>query len=85
MADDLKESILKHRGGIEMNNLNRILQNFVDSDEEIRTFCDSPYIAISELDKCLPPTKDQFSILSINIQSLNAKFDSLFLMLSLLK
>ena len=85
MDNDLQENILKHIGGTAQNNLNHILQNFVDSSDEIRTFYESPYIEITDLEKHLFPVKDQFSILSINIQSLNAKFDSLVLMLSLLK
>ena len=86
MDNDLQENILKHIGGTSQNNLNHILQNFVDSSDEIRTFYESPYIEITYLEKKhLFPVKDQFSILSINIQSLNAKFDSLVLMLSLLK
>ena len=46
---------------------------------------DSRYVAIDNVDTIIPhDISDTFSVLSLNIQSINAKFDSLFIYLALL-
>ena len=69
--------ILSHVGGQDRNNLNNLLQSFVDSNDEIPTFAESPYIAVDDLQSVLGANDNKFSVLTLNIQSLNAKFDNL--------
>ena len=72
---DIASKILKHVGGNVKNNLNEVLKSFDDSEDEIKTFGYSPYIDISNLHTNVP--KDKFTVLSMNIQSIFAKFDNL--------
>lgn len=77
--------ILRNVGGKYQNNLNEILRNFKDNDFEMDTFGDSPYIDIDSFSKQLEPHSKSFSVLTLNIQSINAKFDKLITLLSLLE
>ena len=79
MAND----ILKHIGGMANNNLNSILSNDDDPNDVIEIISQSPYFDIESLGKYLQNHSSQFTILSLNIQSLNAKFDGLLSMLSI--
>ena len=72
---DFNDEILRNIGGKSKNNLNEILNNFTDTDFEIDTFSESPYIDIDSLSEQLTPHTKKFSVLSVNIQSINAKFD----------
>ena len=57
--------------------LNEILRSFDDDpNNELRTYTDSPYITLDSLVTLLSKKTDQFSILNLNIQSLNSKFDA---------
>ena len=56
------------------NDLTQLLPTFVDSEHEIRKFCSSDYTDLSDLSSVLK--NDDFVILTINVQSINAKFDS---------
>ena len=60
------------------NDLNHILSTFVDSEHEIATFCDSSYITISDIQSIIKNHDKEFSILSLNTQSINAKFDKIY-------
>ena len=46
------------------------------------TFAESPYIAVNDLQSVLGAIDNKFSVLTLNIQSLNAKFDNLCAFLS---
>ena len=52
-----------------------------DIDYEITTIKHSPYLNNSELSKILKENQLQFCVLSLNIQSLNGKFDELVIFL----
>ena len=69
---DFNDEILRNIGGKSKNNLNAILNNFTDTDFEIDTFSESPYIDIDSLSEQLIPHTKKFSVLSVNIQSINA-------------
>ena len=85
MADnDINEEILENIGGKSQNNLNEILRNFTDADFEVQTFDDSSYIDIDSMTDNLKPHEKSFSLMSLNIQSINAKFDKLTTVLSYL-
>ena len=79
---DIINDILKHVGGDAKNNLNELLRSFDDSEDEIKTFGYSPYIDIHNFDHNV--LKGKFTILSMNIQSVFAKYDSLLSTLELL-
>ena len=68
--------ILRHRGGLSKNNLLNILKDLDNYDEMITSCSESPYIDLPHVSSYMKKFKHQFTILDINIQSLNAKFDS---------
>ena len=72
----LANDILKHRGGMLKNDLSAILKNYGNDDETILSFIDSPYVDLQNIDSYLKQFQGKFCVLSINIQSLNAKFDT---------
>ena len=80
IAEDINEEILKNVGGKLNNNLNEILRSFTDTDFEIQTFSD-----IESMENKLKPHINSFSIVSLNIQSINAKFDKLTTLIDYLK
>ena len=58
--------------------LNDLLRTFHDDpNNEVKTFSCSPYFEIESLRPILSKYKANFSVLSLNIQSLNSKFDAL--------
>ena len=81
---DVNDEILRSIGGKSKNNLNEILNNITDTDFEIDTFSESPYIDIDSLSEQLLPHTKKFSVLNVNIQSINAKFDKLLALITYL-
>ena len=82
--DNHEENILKQFGGSNVNDLNNILQiNGEDENDDSKLFSQkSPYIDINELSSYLENCKGQFSVLSLNVQSIRAKFDPLLAVLT---
>ena len=76
---DFNDEILRNIRGKSKNNLNEILNNFTDTDFKIDTFSESPYIDIDSLSEQLTPHTKKFAVFSVNIQSINAKFELLTL------
>ena len=60
------------------NDLNHVLSSFVDSEHEIVNFRDSRYIDMPDFKSVFKQSLSNFHILSLNVQSINAKFDNLF-------
>ena len=60
------------------NCLNHVLSTFVDSEHEITNFWHSHYVDMSEIQSIFQNSQNEFPILTLNIQSVNAKFDNLF-------
>ena len=60
------------------NDLNNVLSTFVDSEHEIPNFCHSRYIDMSEIQSIFQNNYSEFLILTLNIQSVNAKFNNLY-------
>ena len=58
--------------------LNHILSTFVDSEDELLNFCNSHYVAMSDVQSIFETDHNDFVILTLNIQSINAKFDNLY-------
>ena len=79
MIDVEQESwqLLDNMTGTE-NDLNHVLSTFVDSEHEIPNFCHSRYVDTSEVQSLFQNSRDEFLILTLNIQSINAKFNNLF-------
>ena len=78
--------LLDRMQGLHNNCLNHILNADVagqnkDIDYKITTIEHSPYLNNSEFSKILKDNQLQFCVLSLNIQSLNAKFDKLVIVL----
>ena len=59
------------------NDLNHISLTFVNSEHETRIFRDSRYIELSGI-KPVIRNDEKFTVLTLNIQSINAKFDNLY-------
>ena len=64
------------------NDLNHILSTFVESEHEIEHFCDSRYIELSDITSIIKDDGKDFAILTLHIQSINAKFDNLHLVIN---
>ena len=65
------------------NDLHDVLRTFVDDpNNEVKTYCVSPFIELESVESVLKKHKGHFSVLSLNIQSLNSKFDFLTSILS---
>jgi hypothetical protein len=85
---DLDKEFLQHMGGVDGNSLINILET--DADENLESYqpqiiCHSPYYDHDKLVSTLTKSKNYFSILSTNAQSINAKFDELKLFIEDLK
>ena len=71
--------------GSQSNDLNVVMYNDDDVDDEnfeIPNIGHSAYIDTNELSRYLEDHKKEFTILSLNIQSINAKFNSLYALLA---
>ena len=82
----IETDILGSIGGLRNNSLNHILhantfENNENLDYEVTTIKHSPYVDHLEFLKSFKEKQDEFCILSLNIQSLNAKFDELVILL----
>ena len=52
------------------------MSNFVDSEDEIMNFCESRYIDMCDIESAFQSNQNEFVVLSLNIQSIKAKFDN---------
>ena len=80
--DDLANALLRYRGGITKCNMLEILKGMEHMEESISCCTESPYINIDIINSYLSPYKDKFSVLDLNIQSLNSKFETLMVFLN---
>ena len=74
---DNNDNLLQAFGGEDIHNLKNILHHPDDTSEEISIFTYSPYFDLDSISKIKLPKSRTFNVLSINIQSIHAKFDSL--------
>ena len=77
MGGDQNESPSMEFVGTE-NDLNHILSNSVDSEDEINNFSTSNYVAMADIQSIFLTGQSDFVIATLNIQSINAKFDNLY-------
>ena len=83
MADNKlsADEILKHFGDYESLSLENVIDGSED-ENEINLFNPSPYYLIEDLPYCLKK-EGHLNILSLNTQSINAKFDSILALLKI--
>ena len=67
--------------GIE-NDLNHILSTFVESEHDIENVCDSRCIELANLTSIIKDGGNDFTIRILNVQSIKAKFDNLYLVIN---
>jgi hypothetical protein len=82
------EEILRNFGDPELLNLENIIEPLVDADSDsnnLQTVVNSPYFDCNKLPDSLMSTNNNFSVLSLNSQSIRAKLDELKLLLSTAK
>ena len=77
MEGDHSESLSIRFSGTE-NDLNHILSTFEDSVNEIKNFSTSNYVAMTDIQSIFQNGQSDFVIATLNIQSINAKFDNLY-------
>ena len=77
MEGDQNESPSMEFAGSE-NDRNHILSAFVDSEDEINNFSTSNYVAMADIQSIWQTGQSDFVIATLNIQSINAKFDNLY-------
>ena len=80
--NDVNNDILMNIGGVSENNLKDKLTFSDDSDININSIEHSPYTDTDSLAMKLTRFKNGFSVLSLNAQSLAAKFDSIAILIS---
>ena len=85
MAGNIEENILKNYGGMHANDFIKVLGQNEISEDEIDCFSHSQYYDSYDVDTVLCPRADDFSMISLNIQSLPSKFDTLISYLSYLQ
>ena len=77
------EEILANYGGLLNNDLNEKLNSMDDIDsEQNNSYPKSTYIDTDELITYLKGNKDKVTMLSLNCQSINAKFNNIELMIN---
>ena len=77
------EDLLRPFGGENTNNLGNLLSHNVDENEWDTTSC-SPYVNLEQFSSYASSHTDNLSVLTLNCQSLNAKFDTILLIIEML-
>ena len=75
------DDILSRYGGLINNDLNSVLNHIEEDDpQELLAYSDTTYVEIESMLQHVKNIKlaSKFPVLSINIQSLNAKYNKLF-------
>ena len=90
MPVSIDESILRNFGGLSKNNLENVIQSCLvdeDDDDDMSNIklTSSSYFTHDILSETLHTRKGYFNILSLNCQSINAKFDKILLLVTELK
>ena len=85
MATSLDEHILINFGGVSQNNFLNLLNSTEDDSEDVTDFNLSHYHLVDDLAQVLDNRLDQFTILSLNTQSINAKFNDLVILIESLR
>ena len=73
----LESELLSEMGGQARNNLNQILGNDQLENDDIHFLTESTYVDIDSLENYIKANRDGFTVFSVNIQSINSKYDEL--------
>ena len=68
------EKVLSQHGGTRANDLNDKLALYDEEANEVATISHSPYMTHDMVPRYLSDHQDSFSVMSLNCQSINAKF-----------
>ena len=86
MDNTLDENLLKEFGGIDQNDLmTKVNRDIIDDDNEPAILKPTSYIDLENIEKYINANRDGFTIFSTNIQSANAKFDELLIIVKYLE
>ena len=77
-------SLLDHLGGLDKNNLSNIIQHLGNNEEPEHNYPTSYYFNIEDYISQIPKNDSIFSVISLNIECLSAKFDKLCAFLQIL-
>ena len=78
-----KDNILEHVGGTYINSLSNILHG-IETDYEVDTIGSSQYYSLEKLPPDIKDDSSNLLIVSLNAQSILAKFNSIDIMLNIL-
>ena len=85
MVTLIDEHILGNFGGVSQNNFLNLLNNTEEEREDVTELNLSHYHLVDDLAQVLDNRLDQFTILSLNIQSINAKCNDLVILFESLR
>ena len=71
------DDVLKAFGGATINNLNSVIDQNDENYDEMQVFRHSSYYDLHTISNSVLPSQNSFNILSLNVQSIYAKFDAL--------
>ena len=77
----LAKDLFENKGGIEKHNLNHIIQLLSQKDDNEETLATSNYYDIDDMLDKFKSKKSDFSVLTLNIDGINTKFNELTLFL----
>ena len=83
-TNNVDESVLKNLGGLDSNSLLHLINTPDEEDGEPPLMRHSPYVDTESVVKLMSETKENFTVLNLNIQSLNAKFNDLSILVEAL-
>ena len=75
----LAKDLFENKGGIEKHNLNNIIQLLSQNDDKEETLATSNYYDIEDMLDKFKSKKSDFSVLTLNIDGINTKFNELTL------
>ena len=79
------DSLLQQFGGAFQNTLGNIISAHDPDDFEVSTINKSPYYSLEHLPSCIRKTDTNFTILTLNVESILSKIDQLRILLNILK
>ena len=84
MSQDFAYNILSNFGGLEANSFLKVLGIDNEENNEINITNPSPYYSLEQFVDYIHTLKDKFVVLSLNIQSINAKFDNFTILIDVI-
>lgn len=81
MTTNIDNNVLKHFGGASRMSLQHVISDCDDLDKTVEIIAHSPYFNIDNFCALMKESVNDFLVLSLNIQSINAKFDQLNILL----